>query len=175
VFCCGGDCLRTPAGWRAFRCVLPADTPLYVEQPDGSYSHTPGSVLPASGSGDPRSADGADAAETHAPPLLPELMISIGIEGDWASHLPSYQAEGVALATAAEARYRARLVADGEAAGGPGEPDCGGPAESGSESGAEEDLDDDVDTTLAAFQERIGVWPEQVFFSFFFSDGTCLF
>jgi len=47
LFCCGGECLRTGAGWRAFRCVLPAETPLYVERPDGAFSHVPESVLGA--------------------------------------------------------------------------------------------------------------------------------
>lgn len=166
VFCCGGDCLRTPAGWRALRCVLPADTPLYVEQPDGSYKYAPASVLHASGSGEQQAAGGANAADGRTPSLLPELMISIGVEGDWASHLHLHQAEGAALAAAAEARYRDRMLGDGAAAGSgePGGSDCREAAGAESDSGADEDLED-VDTTLIAFQERISVWPEQVSYS----------
>ena len=38
LFCCGGECLRTSAGWRAFRCNLPEENPWYKEQPDGTWT-----------------------------------------------------------------------------------------------------------------------------------------
>jgi hypothetical protein len=88
-------------------------------------------------------------------------MVSIGVEGDWASHLNQQPSGDAAQAAAAEGRYRARMLADGNTAGEAGGSGSREAADVESDSGASEDLED-VDTTLAAFQERVGVWPEQV-------------
>ena len=74
LFCCGGECLRTAAGWRAFRSNLGEDTPFYEQMADGRYvAH-----------GRTRSDGHADLdVACSALAGLPELQVSIGMEGDW--------------------------------------------------------------------------------------------
>lgn len=87
IFCCGGECLHTEAGWRVLRCNLGKDTPFYKEMPDGSFAAL--SRPEAEGSGKDTSSGSAacNAVQAHpsAPLPLPELQLSIGMEGDWRS------------------------------------------------------------------------------------------
>ena len=182
LFCCGGPCLRHAAGWRALRCNLPQDTPHYVEHEDGSFTaHGFDGLLAASpaaaaaGGSASASASHGGAASTTPPPApaaLPELLVSVDLEGDWQGI--------VAGADAAMREEAARLLSAYEAAEGPewasaskaSEP--GGRAQSarGSSSAAasatddEDDCDDDDDEMEAegsffAFQRRTSAHPEQ--------------
>ena len=104
LFCCGGRCLATPQGWRALRCNLPEDTPYYRPQSDGSYV--------------------AHGRELLAPPplppptrpLLPQLWLSVGIEGDWRGWLSWYDASEEGRVAAMLQRYKEEEL-HGEGAG----------------------------------------------------------
>ena len=151
LFCCGGDCLETPAGWRALRCALPEAAPLEPPQAGGSAcSDSPDS--PACGPTAAGATDAAGAAASRAP--LPELPLSIDVEGDWEGWLEEWDWSEVAAAEAAAERYRARHAADAGAA-----PDD---ALSEAELGEGEGEDEGEDDALAAFQRRVSAWPEQV-------------
>ena len=101
-------CLRSGRGWRALRSNLPEATPHYTAD--------------ASGGGyralRPPEAAAADAAA--GPPPLPELLLTIDMEGDWAKWVPDADADADELskADALLKRYRdeeAALGASGAA------------------------------------------------------------
>eukprot|EP00967_Tisochrysis_lutea_P088187 scaffold124978_cov33-Tisochrysis_lutea.AAC.1 len=93
---------------------------------------------------------------------IPELMLSIDVEGDWASYVHDTDQAEAALLAAAEERYRARMQAD-QTTMGPSVSSAPGSLEVNHNSETDtEDEHEDVDPTLAAFQRRVGVWPEQV-------------
>lgn len=88
LFCCGGPCLQSPRGWRALRCNLPEACPWYSENADGSWSAQGREQLNKArgdGSAELGSSPAADAATASvpSPPPLPELLVSIDLEGDW--------------------------------------------------------------------------------------------
>ena len=102
LFCCGGRCLENPAGWRALRCNLPASTPFYEEQADGSYvAHARQQLWPSSSSR----------------PALPQLWISVGMEGDWREWLSYYDRGDEARVAAALARYEEERRAEDKGGG----------------------------------------------------------
>lgn len=143
LFCCGGACLRSTAGWRVLRTNLPKETPHYALAADGSYV-----------------ASGWPAAST-APerPALPEFHLSVWPEGDWQEWLratPDTDADRVGDSLR---RYEARNAgiddssAEGVSDGGRGtvDVDITGLEEVGDGGGE-----------LSVFQRRVSVWPEQV-------------
>ena len=102
LFCCGGECLSHPTdGWRALRCNLPADVPWYVEQPDGSWVAHGREGLAAADAG-----EGAPQRAAPTPPL-PELLISVDLEGDWKAIVGAADEEAKAHATALLSAYEA--------------------------------------------------------------------
>ena len=166
LFCCGGRCLGASTGWRALRCNLSEATPHYRAQPDGSYTAHGREQL---------------AAWPSPRPPLPQLWISVGMEGDWKGWL-SWSDEGEEAKVAALLeRYREEQRAeekdaaaggadDAAAAGGAaaaaaaaaldeGEAEAGG---GGAAAEAEEtETEEDEDEGFDAFQRRVSVWPEQ--------------
>ena len=107
LLCCGGACLRSGRGWRALRSNLPEATPHYTADAAGGGYRAHG-----------RPAAAADAAA--GPPPLPELLLTIDMEGDWAKWVPDADADADELskADALLKRYRdeeAALGASGAA------------------------------------------------------------
>ena len=124
LFCCGGRCLGASTGWRALRCNLPASTPFYEEQPDGSYvAHERQQLRP---SPSVRSA-------------LPQLWISVGMEGDWREWLSYYDRGDEARAAAALARYEEERRAEDKGGGAAAEAEgrCAARHEAGEAQGGE--------------------------------------
>ena len=177
IFCCGGACLQHANAWRALRCNLPVTVPYYTENADGSWT--------ASGR------EGLAALEQQyqqqpAAPSLPELLISVDLEGDWRG-LVAYsdeeeRAKAGRLLAAYEAAEGAVTMKDGSLL-----QQQGGSSSSATEalekstrplsareeraSAADSDVDDEImaddmdDDSLAegwfAFQRRVGAHPEQ--------------
>lgn len=81
LFCCGGRCLDAPTGWRALRCNLPASTPYYQAQPDGSYAAIAREQLQPSFWQTKERA--LHSTSPSMRPALPQLWVSVGMEGDW--------------------------------------------------------------------------------------------
>ena len=75
LFCGGGRCLGASTGWRALRCNLPASTPYYEAQPDGSYTAHARQQL--------RPSFWQERSGPSSRPTLPQLWVSVGMEGDW--------------------------------------------------------------------------------------------
>ena len=120
LFCCGGLCLADARGWKALRCNLPEETPCYVLNPNGTFdcphhASEPRCTSEAAVSSQGVSEVAATSNSTHnslglagvclpqvtsasssatavelARPDLPELIVSIYHEGDWAGALDWY-------------------------------------------------------------------------------------
>lgn len=136
LFCCGGACLQRAGGWRALRANLPQSTPHYVENDDGSFtthgferllstsspSEGGAKMTAAAANAGGGAATGAAGAPAVPPPALPELLVSVWLEGDWESQV-AYDDEEMR----AEAH---RLLAAYEASEGPewmhAQGDCSG-------------------------------------------------
>ena len=108
LLCCGGACLRSGRGWRALRSNLPEATPHSTADASGGGYRAHGRTEAAA----------ADAAA--GPPPLPELLLTIDMEGDWAKWVPDADADADELskADALLKRYRdeeAALGASGAA------------------------------------------------------------
>ena len=205
LFCCGGACLRSPGGWRAIRCNLPEEVPWYQEHQDGSWTvHGREQLLNQSTVGDMRTRADADAHSGSgssrsamalatpatiatvplAPipgPSLPELLISIDLEGDWRSLLAETdalaEADARRLLQAYEASEAAASASGNAAVGGAGacaaselplRPSSAKTAERLSGGSAREDDDDltaadeeDVEESFFAFQRRSSAHPQQ--------------
>lgn len=152
-------------------------------------------VAPLRGDPHARSAAEAEGANDHAAPAalesspptaaseLPELLVTVEMEGDWAWWLSEAErGDGERLAHAErllseyEEGRRADAPEHGTATGGGDGCASGAPnaastigaadgstsAAAGGESDAALVLDDDVDEGFSGFQRRVGVWPTQV-------------
>ena len=154
LFCCGGKCLRTSAGWRALRCKLPQDTPWYVEEPDGSWTARGRESIPAAGAA-------ATAGAPNGPELspLPELLISVDVEGDWRALLAEADAR-----SQVEARRLLTAYEASESEAGRGEasrPLTARAAEGATDEDSLAADEEDVEDSFYAFQRRASAYPEQ--------------
>ena len=98
LFCCGGQCLSSDAGWCVLRCNLPEETSVF----DEGYVPT----LP-------------QPAQRDDIRRLPERRIEIDVEGHWQSLVDQDGAESSAAREALlrfEARVRAMVCGHGEKA-----------------------------------------------------------
>ena len=138
LLCCGGACLRSGRGWRALRSNLPEATPHYTADASGGGYRAHGRTA------------AADAAA--GPPPLPELLLTIDMEGDWEKWVPDADADADELskADALLKRYRDEEAALG--ASGAAEPS----AEEAAAAWGDDDGDDGGGGGGAAAAEALG-------------------
>jgi pre-rRNA-processing protein TSR4 len=167
LFCCGGACLLHASAWRAFRCNVPADVPWYVEHPDGSWTAHGRERLLSEARGDEEVA----APRKLSPPPLPEMIISVAMEGDWRQLVSSTDADAIEQASRLLTAYEAMEGSGWSCAAGSldqpqsarGSKGGGGSTPSVDEDEMIDDDDDDdaMEEGLFAFQRRTSAHPEQ--------------
>lgn len=171
VFCCGGACLAHSNAWRAFRCTLAWDTPYYTEAEDGSFQASGREGL---------ATEESRPSESSGFSPLPELLVSVCLEGNWQGYLSSADAEMSAEAARLLSQYEevegSEWATSGTQAAAGLEPPTRAqsargagardrPSESSSATDDEDDGDDGDDMedegSFFAFQRRSSAWPEQ--------------
>lgn len=163
LFCCGGPCLLTPPGWRVLRCNLPEAVPWYEEE-QGAWKARGRDQLTAAAAA-ARSSDGPPSTlqRRTPPPLLPELLVSIDLEGDWRALLSWADAHAEEEAQRLLASYEA---SEAERLGGAGAEVAAQLRPVTVAVAAPEDDDnvaddEEVEESFYAFQRRTSAHPEQ--------------